>query len=79
MQVMAQSPHVPPLLRRALKANTADADLEKRGGALDKLTETSPAPEQRSAGDVTRSSTMLGRPPQLFHTILWLAAAFLVM
>lgn len=67
---MVQSPQVQPLLCRAWKANTADADLEMRGGALVKLSETSPAahaaPEQRRSA--ARSSS---RRPQLFHTILY--------
>ena len=73
MQVMAQSPQVQPLLCMARKANTADADLEMRGGALVKMSETSlaAAPGQRNAGDAARSSAALSSSlhPQLFHTI----------
>ena len=65
---MAQSPQVQPLLCTARKANTADGDVEMRGGALVKLRETSPAAaaaaEQRSTAALSRS-----RRPQLFHTI----------
>jgi hypothetical protein len=71
---MAQSPQVQPLLCIARKANTAAADLEMRGGALVKVSETSlaaAAPGQRSAGDAARSSAALSSSlhPQLFHTI----------
>jgi hypothetical protein len=67
--VMAQSPQVQPLLCIARKANTADADLEMRGGAAVKVSETSLAaaapPGQRRSSAALSSSLH----PQLFHTI----------
>lgn len=72
LQVMRQSWHGPdPLVCRTWKVKTADADLETRGGVLEKLTETtSSAASEEHRSAAAAAATANTTPPQLFHTIL---------